>query len=204
MPDEKPAGETPATTTTTNQPPAPTPAARPVEENSMKAYIEDLKAESIQNRLRAKSESERATKAEEALAAQRTALGRVVLDREIERAAVKAGLRKPELATKLLPDLEGIEVDLEKLAVKGDIGAKLEALKKDLPELFGVMPQPAPTSKPPAGTQDPGAPPLGVNGSVVEAWQTAVASGNRQAMADLMAKHGPEIGKYVDSMRSRN
>lgn len=202
MPDEKPAGETPATTTTTT--PAPQQPAARADESSTKAYIEDLKNESIQHRLRAKAESERAEKAEQTLVQAKTAMGKVLLDREIERAAIRAGLRKPELASKLLPDLEGIEVDTEKLEVRGDISAKLEALKKDIPELFGVMPQPPPSApKPAAGTQDPGAPPAGANGSIYEAWATATANGDRTAMADLMSKHGKEIGQHIDSLRNR-
>lgn len=221
MPDDpKPAGETPAQTTTTPSPPD---AAKLADEvSSLKSFVEELKAESIQNRHKAKAattvldnlrtalgiEGDPATievKVKEAVAQKDATIKQILLEREVERAAVKAGLRKPELAGRLL-DLADIDVDPQARTVKGNLDAKFEELKKSVPELFGAMPQPAPAPRPPAGTQDPGSPSAGALGSILEEWEAAKATGDRAAMNRLMTDpvKGKAIGAHIDSMRPRH
>lgn len=217
MPDDqtKP-GETPGST----PPQSPPDAAKLAEEvSSLKSYVEELKAESIKHRHQAKAsssvidnlrtalgiEGDPATievKVKDAVAQKDATIKQLILEHGVERAAAKAGLRKPELAGRLL-DLADLEIDLASKSVKGDLDAKFEALKKDLPELFGATPGAPAAPKPPAGTQDPGAPSAGVKVSVIEAWQSASKAQDRQAMAKLMAEHGAVIGQHIDSLRGR-
>jgi len=143
-------------------------------------------------------------KVKEVTAQSQTKMRSLLLKSEVQAAAVKAGIRDPGDALRML-DLSGVQVDLDKESVDAKaLTEQLADLKQKKPYLFADAPAPAGgTPKPPAGTQDPGAPPAGLNGSVIEAWQAASGSGNRQAMADLWAKHGQEIGKYIDSLRGR-
>lgn len=143
-------------------------------------------------------------KVREVTAQSQSKLRTILLRSEVTAAAVKAGLRDPADAARML-DLSDIQVDLDKETVDSKtLGERLTQLKTSKPYLFADAPASGTTPpKPAAGTQDPGAPPAGANGSIYEAWATASANGDRTAMADLMSKHGKEIGQHIDSLRNR-
>ncbi len=226
MPDPTtPPGATPGSTPPPSTPPAgatPDVAELTKKLTSLEAYIEELKSESITNRQKAKASSSVIdnlrtalgidgdaaaveAKVKDAVVARDATIKKLVLGREIERAAVKAGL-KPHLLERAasLVSADDVEVDVATQKItKGDLNAKFTDLAKTIPELFGATPSSPPAPKPPAGTQDPGTPPPVVSGSVIEQWQTATAKQDRQAMAKLMREHGREIGAYVDSLPKR-
>jgi hypothetical protein len=141
-------------------------------------------------------------KVKEAVASKDAAIKSLLLETAVERKALELGV-KPERLAKIarLIDTSDVEIDLDKRALKNPdaLGAKLTALKTEIPELFGVTPAADP--KPPAASQDPGSPPPTGAGSVLDQWNAAKQTGNRSELAKLWLNHGPEIAKSLPKLR---